>query len=194
MAKSIFRRPVDLIYFIYFMIHLTATVLVDLAPLYPAGIIPGVVDQFIKNYRQTSNDPWMYATWDMVDRPFEWIWMKFFMYMEIFIQFPTFTLGGLALLRDDKRFYPLLLIYGVHGSITAAAHLFTVLGAPSQNDPNIDPNLRQFAMTDKQRMDVAVPFLMFLGIPLVMIFDTSIRMLNLMRPGIAAAKAKEKTE
>jgi hypothetical protein len=84
------------------MIHLPATVLVDLAPLYPTWIIPGVVDQFIKNYRETSNDPWMYATWDMVDRPFEWIWMKVFMYMERCVRCAVVTMKWLTAYRLVK--------------------------------------------------------------------------------------------
>jgi hypothetical protein len=88
----------------------------------------------------------------------------------------------------------MLLIYGVSGSITAGTHLITILGAPSQGDPYVDPNIRQFALSDKQRWDLVLPFAMFLGIPLIIILDMSVRILTLMRPGIAASKTKAKNE
>lgn len=83
MANILVVRAIDYAYILFFLLHLAATVLIDLAPIYPAWIVPSALKQLIMDQTIAQNDPWLLATWDLVDRPFEWIWTKVFMYMEM---------------------------------------------------------------------------------------------------------------
>lgn len=88
----------------------------------------------------------------------------------------------------------MLLIYAVSASVTGGTHLITVFGAPSPTDPKLDINLRQFAMTEEQIKTVAKPFILFLGVPLIMIVDMTFRILALMKPGLQKLKGSKKLE
>jgi hypothetical protein len=102
-TKPLTQRPLDLLYYSFFFIHLVCTVLIDCLPLWPAqaqttpglshlyGILKAVVDDYTKK----TNDPFMLATWGLTPRDYEFAHMKVFMWMELCV-----FLSGVRRARD----------------------------------------------------------------------------------------------
>jgi hypothetical protein len=93
--KPLTSRPLDLTYYIFFLLHLIISVLIDLLPLWPAplrtypitkqifGVMKGVAD----DYTNKTNDPFALVMWGMVKKEREWEWMcaKVFIWMEMYV-------------------------------------------------------------------------------------------------------------
>jgi hypothetical protein len=69
-TKPLAQRPLDLLYYSFFLIHIVCSILVDCLPLWPAQAqtIPGfsqlygVLKANVEDYTKKSNDPFMLAT------------------------------------------------------------------------------------------------------------------------------------
>lgn len=88
---SIFNRPLDLTYFIFFAIHLSCSLTVDTLALWPEktqtlpviGLVYGVLRQTIDAYIAKTNDPLMLVNWGIVQRPWEFAHFKLFVWTEV---------------------------------------------------------------------------------------------------------------
>jgi len=102
-TKPLTQRPLDLLYYSFFLIHLICSVLIDCLPLWPAQAqtIPGlsqlyrVLKATVDDYTKRSNDPFMLATWGLTPRDYEFAHMRLFMWMELCV----FSIGRLR--ADD---------------------------------------------------------------------------------------------
>ncbi|GAB7326675.1 hypothetical protein MBLNU13_g10634t1 [Cladosporium sp. NU13] len=110
-TKSIFSRKRDLVYLIFFIIHVPILFCVDLAPLYPTSLKP----EFITTLRE-----WYITTY--ADRFFTQppAWFNMYMYMELVYHVPLSVWAIGALIRDDPRVPVHLLVYAVQTAITTA--------------------------------------------------------------------------
>jgi hypothetical protein len=92
-----FRRPLDFIYFIYFVTHIPPALLIDVASIFPEVILPNFLLSINKWYIKNFNDP-LYAR----------IWFKSFLVCELFLQLPFFfyaSVGlwkGIIIIKLDK--------------------------------------------------------------------------------------------
>jgi hypothetical protein len=76
--------------------HLFATLLFDILPLWPAILttlpffkqVHGFAKYMTEDYTAKTNDPFMLATWGLVQRPWELKFMVVFMWMEVYVQIP----------------------------------------------------------------------------------------------------------
>ncbi|WFC95269.1 hypothetical protein MBRA1_001916 [Malassezia brasiliensis] len=102
-AVPLYKRYVDLVFFVYFAFHLLASALVD-------------------NYLEKSADPLIPKVW----LP-NYIWFRMSLFSEFVIQVPSFVLGMYALWHDDRRIYPLLVVYGAIASFTTLQCIATVI-------------------------------------------------------------------
>lgn len=92
-VKPLTSRPLDLLYYGFFVFHFICTIAIDILPLWPEqlrtlpvgkqlfGIFKGVVD----DYTLKTNDPFMLATWGLVQREWEFLFLKVFMWMEVYV-------------------------------------------------------------------------------------------------------------
>src|ERR1700761_6561047 len=92
-VKPLTSRPLDLLYYGFFVMHFICTIAIDCLPLWPEqlrtlpvgkqlfGIFKGVVD----DYTRKTNDPFMLATWGLVQRDWEFLFLKVFMWMEVYV-------------------------------------------------------------------------------------------------------------
>lgn len=90
-VKPLTSRPLDLLYYVFFVIHLLITIFIDLLPLWPTvlrelpitkqlfGVLKGVADDYVKQ----TNDPFALVMWGLVDREWEFMYAKVFMWMEV---------------------------------------------------------------------------------------------------------------
>ncbi|WFD06382.1 hypothetical protein MVES1_001727 [Malassezia vespertilionis] len=109
---TLYRRYVDLLYFLYFAMHLFASVCID-------------------NYLVKSADPLLPNAW----LP-QYTWFRISLLSEFVFQLPVFAIGLYAmwnstsiriLTADEKRWYPLLATYGAIGCFTTMQCIATVL-------------------------------------------------------------------
>ena len=92
MAKSLKERPLDLVYVLFFTIHIPTFFLMDSQALYPEGWRP--LAQLIDWYLADYNDPLLggaLGEWKVGG----WIWagIRIFFWLEALFQLPMFFLG-----------------------------------------------------------------------------------------------------
>lgn len=81
--KSLWSRPLDLIYFVYFATHIPITLLVDLQSVYPPKYVPQALKDLNQWYLTTYKDPFMTNASNLP-------WFKSFGFCELFVQTPLF--------------------------------------------------------------------------------------------------------
>ncbi|KAF2237042.1 hypothetical protein EV356DRAFT_497335 [Viridothelium virens] len=109
MATSIFSRRLDLLYLVFFAIHIPIMLLVDLAPLYPTSMKPAIVSQIRTWYITTYRDQFF------VKPP---AWFNAYTWMEAIYHMPLSGWAVGALLRDDPKVPLHLLIFAVQTAMT----------------------------------------------------------------------------
>ncbi|EMF10635.1 uncharacterized protein SEPMUDRAFT_165285 [Sphaerulina musiva SO2202] len=110
MAPLLSRKK-DLIYLVFFTIHIPIVFLVDIYPLYPPSLIPTFM---------TSLRTWYIATYrdaNFVSPP---AWFMLYSWLELFYHAPLSIWAIGALLRDDPRVPGHLLAYAMQTAVTTA--------------------------------------------------------------------------
>lgn len=82
-TKSLWSRPLDLIYFVYFATHIPITLLVDLQSVYPPEYVPQLLKDVNQWYLTTYKDPLMTNASSLP-------WFKSFAFCEFLFQTPLF--------------------------------------------------------------------------------------------------------
>ncbi|KAI8360817.1 transmembrane protein 6/97 [Blakeslea trispora] len=88
--ESIWRRPLDLIYFVYFSSHIFATIAIDSQAFLPAEWYPQALKDLLSFYIHTYKDPFM-------GNPA--YWFKSFVACELVFQLPFFFYACTCLLK-----------------------------------------------------------------------------------------------
>ncbi|KAF2153291.1 hypothetical protein K461DRAFT_278118 [Myriangium duriaei CBS 260.36] len=108
-AKSILTRKVDLVYLIFFMVHLVVMFNVDLYPLYPEWLRPKYMTDLRHWYVAT------YADQFFVSPP---AWFNTYIWLEFLYHVPLCVWSIPALLKADPRVPVQLLVYSVFTGVT----------------------------------------------------------------------------
>ncbi|KAI3620240.1 hypothetical protein CBS9595_002207 [Malassezia furfur] len=87
-AAPLYKRYVDLVFFVYFAFHLLASALVDIQGLVPSHYVPAVLRDVLQDYLEKSADPLIPKAW----LP-NYIWFRMSLFSEFVIQVPAFVLG-----------------------------------------------------------------------------------------------------
>ena len=90
--KPVWKRPLDLLWFAYLVLHIPPTVLLDSQTFLPARFIPGSLLKASHHWIQISNDPLLRHVRDA-----HHAWFRAFIAMELVIQLPIFVLGAIGL-------------------------------------------------------------------------------------------------
>lgn len=105
--KPLKERPLDLVYVIFFAIHIPTFFLIDSQPLYPEGWRPTA--RLIEYYLEIYNDPivggalgeWKVGGWT-------WVWIHSFFWLEALFQLPIFILGIINLKKGMPASFKVL--------------------------------------------------------------------------------------
>ncbi|KAG8220819.1 hypothetical protein J3R82DRAFT_2264 [Butyriboletus roseoflavus] len=76
-------RPLDLLYFTFFLIHLPASLLLDCQALYPHNLVPSFIRQLPKMYTQLSADPLISGAMGYTGDSSNFLWFKTFLFVEV---------------------------------------------------------------------------------------------------------------
>lgn len=94
--KSIFSRPLDLIYFVYFATHIPVTLGIDFQLFYPSHWVPTALSDALDFYINTFKDPFMGS-------PTTLYWFASFICCELVVQLPFFFIACVGLLKGKKK-------------------------------------------------------------------------------------------
>jgi len=181
-------RPLDLLYFLFFVVHLTATLIVDLQYLYPPSWIPGFMRNLLSFYINMSKDPLMGGVTGLLGDSTHLMWFKTFIMLEVFFQVPVFILGLRGLYRGSRSIYPLFLLYGASAATATLACVTTVIQMPSvryipgSNIPILENSVG--ALTYEQRFMLLSSYVPFFLVPLIMAVDMALRVGKLVQKAV----------
>ncbi|KAF9970707.1 hypothetical protein BGZ73_006549 [Actinomortierella ambigua] len=178
MARSSTRvplsaRPKDMAMFIYFVLHIPMTLLMDCVPIYPAALAPflkpliAFQDYYVNNYK----DPFMGGIHQMT-------WFKTFVHMEGLVQVPIFIYAARCLYRNDRRAYLPICIYCAHVVTTVIPCLTSLHFESVDRLP--------FEVTEDQKLFLTSVYLPWLLFPLWMLYENFNRVRHY--EGLAGAK------
>ncbi|KAI6160693.1 transmembrane protein 6/97 [Pisolithus thermaeus] len=185
--RPLSSRPLDLLYFSFFLIHIPATLLLDCQALYPAWIVPSSIKALPSIYLDFSSDPLIAGAFGHVSGDF--VWFKLFLYLEAFFQLPVFVLGAFKLWQDSPSIYPLLVIYGASTATTVVPCLAVLLSTPTTSPETIAAGIH--SVTSFQQILLLSSYIPFLLVPLLITVDMAFRLSKFVKAG-TAAKAKKK--
>ncbi|KAE8376011.1 transmembrane protein 6/97 [Aspergillus bertholletiae] len=119
-STSLISRKRDLIYFIFFAIHLPIIFLIDTVPLLPSVLQTNVSHHIRSYYIETYHDKFFSEPSPM--------WFSTFIAMELVYHAPLSLWALGALLRDDPLVPIHLLVFGIESFVTSSACLAEVWG------------------------------------------------------------------
>ncbi|KAJ4474441.1 transmembrane protein 6/97 [Lentinula aciculospora] len=169
-------RPLDFLYFCFFLIHIPASLLLDFQILYPSAYVPSFLQALRQWYIGFTADP-LIAGAVRGDINGELVWFGCFTWLELLFQFPTFFLGIRGLWKGSHSTYVLTLAYGASTATTTLPCIFYILKEHSR-------------MTPEQQIILLSSYVPFFVIPLLMAVDMGFRVYNI----VASAEAKRKIE
>jgi hypothetical protein len=92
--KSLFSRPLDLIYLIYFATHIPVTLGIDCQVFYPPEWVPQVLKDALLMYTRDYKDPFMGSKEPMY-------WFLSFIVCEVIVQLPFFFIACIGLVKGE---------------------------------------------------------------------------------------------
>ncbi|KAI8333614.1 transmembrane protein 6/97 [Chlamydoabsidia padenii] len=100
-------RPLDFVFFIFFITHIPITLLLDLQAIYPTWLVPSVLLQANAWYVNLTHDPFMGATSPIY-------WFQSFVSLEAICQLPFFFVASHGLYYDQSFIRLPMIVYGAH--------------------------------------------------------------------------------
>ncbi|EIW58479.1 uncharacterized protein TRAVEDRAFT_37388 [Trametes versicolor FP-101664 SS1] len=192
------QRPRDLVYFLFFAIHLPATFLIDLQALYPKQWVPSILSNLPKFYVEMSSDPLIGSAMGYFGQSHldAYTWFRSFLLVEAFFQVPVFVIGLLGLWKGSRSIYVLLLVYAASTTTTTLPCLSVILSTPISATPlnmaevaSATAKTVALTLTAEQRLLLLSSYIPFFLVPLVMTVDMASRVQSL----VAASTAPPKT-
>ncbi|TFK51934.1 hypothetical protein OE88DRAFT_1486556 [Heliocybe sulcata] len=175
-------RPLDQVYFLFFLMHIPATLLLDLQAIYPTSMVPKFIASLPASYVKMSGDPLIGGAMGYFGTEETYVWFKTFLFLEAIFQLPTFVLGARALYKDNRRIYPLLLVYAASTTTTTLPCLSVVLTTRLASVATAG------AITSAQRLLLLSSYIPFFILPLVMTIDMAMRVSASVTDGSEAKK------
>ncbi|KAJ7117711.1 transmembrane protein 6/97 [Mycena epipterygia] len=183
--RPLTSRPLDLIYFSFFVTHIFASLCIDFQPLYPPALVPSFLRQFAEWYLRTSNDPLLKGAFGHGDDPL--IWFKSFVFLEVCFQFPAFFIAARGLWNDSQKIYVLMLVYAASTVTTVWACVVTIIATPSPSPAALARGIA--TVSADQRAMLLASYVPFCLIPLVMTVDMAFRVHGIVVDALAAREA-----
>ncbi|WWC91335.1 uncharacterized protein L201_006278 [Kwoniella dendrophila CBS 6074] len=142
------------------------TILLDLQTIYPKHWLADTQLSRLFEYSiSLARDPILGGA---LSNSKEFLWLKYFLYLEGFFQLPCFIIGAWGLWYNDKRVYPLLLAYGA----STATTLIPCLGAIFTSEPSPP-------FTTREIVTLLSEYIPFLLIPLGMAIDMGLKLVKI---------------
>ncbi|KAJ1656410.1 Transmembrane protein 97 [Dispira simplex] len=109
-------RPLDLVFFIYFVVHIPTTVFIDSQIILPSWLYPQLFVNLFDFWHRVSGDP-LVAVYQFGLDP-NMVWLYTFVVLELVLQLPFFFYAARELYRDSPCVRLPLGLYGAHVATT----------------------------------------------------------------------------
>jgi len=182
-------RPMDLVYFIFFLVHIPSTLLVDCQAIWPKQFVPNFVQDIPIWYVGMSGDPLVGRAMGIIGNGSDLAWFKSFMYLEALFQLPVFVLGANGLWRDSPGIYGLLALYGASTCTTTLACIAMIVDTPITSAATFAQ--KTISITSEQRLLLLFSYVPFFIIPLCIGVDMAFRLHKLASAGIRAQECSK---
>ncbi|GJE90316.1 DUF2781 domain-containing protein [Phanerochaete sordida] len=192
MVKPLTERPLDLIYFCFFVIHIPATLLIDVQALYPAWLVPRFISVLPELYVGFSRDPLIGGVMGLLGSSENYNWFKTFLVLELCFQLPVFVIAARGLLNNSKSIYLLMLIYAASTATTTLPCLAVIIQTPTTSAETLAANI--VSITTTERLMLLSSYLPFFLLPLGMTVDMAQRLTRLINAGISASETTGKVK
>ncbi|KAH9053113.1 transmembrane protein 6/97 [Lactarius vividus] len=183
-------RPIDLFYFIFFVVHIPATLLIDFQAVWPKHLTPESLQLLPPWYVGMSGDFLVGGSMGILGNGTGLAWFKSFLYLEALFQLPVFVIGAYGLWKDSRAIYGLLVLYGASTSTTTYACIAAILEAPTTSAATIAQNV--VSVTPAQRSMLLFSHAPFFVIPLVLAVDMAVRLQKLASVGVRALESSKR--
>lgn len=181
----------DLLYFIFFLIHIPTTLLMDRQAIWPNLFVPKTLQAIVHWYVNVSGDSLMGGSMGILGNDSELAWFKSLVHLEVLFQVPVFVLGARGLWRDSPGIYALLMLYGASACTATFACLAAITNIPTTSATIIAQKV--VSITPQQRVMLLSSYVPFFIIPLCLAVDMALRLQKLASVGIRALESsKEK--
>jgi hypothetical protein len=189
--RPLSSRPMDLIYFIFFLIHIPSTLLIDCQAVWPKHLFPKFLQDIPFWYVGMSGDPLVGRAMGILGDGSDLAWFMSFLYLEALFQLPVFVLGAIGLWRDSPGIYSLLALYGASTATTTLACIAMIIDVPTTSAATFAQKV--ISITSEQRVLLLCSYVPFFIIPLCIGVDMASRLHKLASAGIRALESsKEK--
>ncbi|KAH7094205.1 transmembrane protein 6/97 [Auriculariales sp. MPI-PUGE-AT-0066] len=183
------KRPLDLLYVVFFVVHIPASILIDLQTLYPPSLVPGWMSPIMPWYLNMSGDPVTAGGMGLYGQPLHTLWLRSFFWIEALFQFPCFFIGIWAITKGKHAWYPLLIAYSASTLTTMVPVLAYLLSYPSSQHKAKNYE----TITEGQRWQVFGSMVPWVLIPAALCIDLSIRIARVLGSMDRMALAKKST-
>ncbi|KAJ6619956.1 transmembrane protein 6/97 [Mycena sp. CBHHK59/15] len=183
--KPLTARPLDFLYFSFFLIHIPASLCMDFQPLYPPALVPRFLVQLSDFYIRTSNDPFIKGAYGLGADPL--VWFKTFVFLELVFQLPTFFLAARGLWNGSQKIYVLMLVYAASTATTVLPCVTTILATPPPSPAALAQGIA--TLSPDQRAMLLASYVPFFVVPLLMAVDMAFRVSGLVGDALAARVA-----
>ncbi|THU86226.1 hypothetical protein K435DRAFT_684042 [Dendrothele bispora CBS 962.96] len=177
-ATPLTQRPLDFLYFSFFLTHVPASLLIDFQALYPPSYVPSLLLNLQRWYVGFSGDPLIGGMAQGKGND-ELVWFSTFVWLELLFQFPVFLLGMKGLWKGSKSIYPLLLAYSASTATTTLPCVFFILKSAYQ-------------ISSAQQAMLLSSYIPFFLVPFGMALDMACRLYSIVTSAESVA-VKEKT-
>ncbi|KAJ1926702.1 Transmembrane protein 97 [Tieghemiomyces parasiticus] len=123
-GRRLLDRPLDLAFFIYFVVHIPTTIFIDSQILLPSAYVPAALNGLIRFWIDLSGDPFIQL--DGLGLVPGNVWFQTFVACELLIQLPFFFYAAFGLYRDAPGVRLPLGLYGAHVATTVLPILTSV--------------------------------------------------------------------
>jgi len=186
--RPLSSRPIDLFYFVFFLIHIPSTLLVDCQAIWPKYLVSEFLQGIPSWYVSTSGDPLVGGAIGI--RPNAGLgWFKSFLYLEALFQLPVFFIAARGLWKDSPGIYGLLVLYGASTATTTLACLVAILDTPLTSAVTVSQRI--ISISSQQRLLLLSSYIPFFIIPLCIAIDMALRLQSLASVGIRALESSK---
>ncbi|KAH9044450.1 transmembrane protein 6/97 [Lactarius pseudohatsudake] len=183
-------RPIDLFYFIFFLVHIPATLLIDCQAIWPKHLIPESLQLLPPWYVGMSGDFLIGGAMGILGNGSGLAWFKSFLYLEALFQLPVFVIGAYGLWKDSRGIYGLLVLYGASTCTTTYACVAAILDTPTTSAATIAQSV--VSITPAHRVMLLSSYVPFFLIPLFLAVDMAVRLQKLASVGIRALESSKR--
>ncbi|CUM64168.1 uncharacterized protein PRCAT00001761001 [Priceomyces carsonii] len=149
----------DKFYFWYLVIHVPITVLIDQGIVIPESY-QTFISKFLIQLHLSQNKDFLAK-----NPP---LWLRLFVFFELFVQLPFFVAGAYCLRRLCKRIYPFMVIYGFNACFTTLVCLVYVFN-----------RYEIYGLSQFEALKLGALYFPYFLIPLVMMCDFTMRIINI---------------